>query len=291
MRNIIFTSALLLMSQLSFGQSFVQANDDTGFTYDCDNLSGAEFSWNKYFPFCVTGDGNGDGGWNEEATNELKFSWGQSVAGRVLDFIAFTTPLDLSGASNQKIKFDLKSSFNGNPLPLTYQVFLERGYAGSTVRITDMVNVNVTGSYQTFEIDFSGHIVGGENLSVVDKLVFQYDNCPTHITTNGDLFMRNMSGGSLLLTSGIENSTLVANANLFPNPSNGLTRISAELPSSSDVKITLMDIYGKEVKAIAEGNFTSINESFDVSDVAKGTYFVHYTINGKAAKVQRLVVR
>jgi hypothetical protein len=63
------------------------------------------------------------------------------------------------------------------------------------------------------------------------------------------------------------------------------------LPSMSDVKVSLTDMYGREVKVIAEGNMTAINASFDVSNLAKGVYMVNYQVSGKATKVQKLVVR
>lgn len=290
-KTILSIAAVLMMSSSAFAQGYVQASGNDGFTYNCDEVAPTGLSWGNYFPTCAGVGGNGGGGWDASPVNELKFGWGQSSAGRVYDIMGFSTALNLNAsASIQKITVDLKNTLNGNPLPLTYQVWLERGFNENSVALTDEISINVTGTYQTFVIDFSGHIKSGENLSVVDKLIFKFDNCPTHTTTNGDLFMKNMSGGSLLVT-GLNNSTSVANANLFPNPSTGKTTVSGELKSVADVRITLVDMLGQEVKVIAEERTSTINSTFDVADLKKGIYTVVTNIDGAPAKSQMLVVR
>ncbi len=290
-KTILSIAAVMMMSSSAFAQSYVQASGNDGFTYDCDEVAPTGISWSNYFPTCAGVGGNGGGGWDAAPVNELKFGWGQSAAGRVYDFIAFAVPLNLSAsAAVQTIKVDLKNTLSGNPAPLTYQVWLERGFNENSVAMTDEINLAVTGTYTTFLVDFSTHIKSGEDLSVVDKIVFKYDNCPTHITTNGDFFMKNFVGGSLVVT-GLNNSTSVADANVFPNPSTGQTTVSGELKSVADVKITLVDILGQEVKVIAEERTSTINSTFDVSNLKKGIYTVVTNIDGAPAKSQMLVVR
>ncbi|MDB5272031.1 MAG: hypothetical protein JWO58_398, partial [Chitinophagaceae bacterium] len=86
-------------------------------------------------------------------------------------------------------------------------------------------------------------------------------------------------------------STAIAQANLFPNPTTGMTTISGELNSVSNVKVALVDMLGQEVKVIMQEQTNSINTSFDVSTLKKGIYSVVYTIDGAPAKSQKLVVR
>jgi Secretion system C-terminal sorting domain len=295
MKNIIFTCVcVLLMNQISSAQSFVQANDNTGFTYDCDNQAGAEFAWSFYGPACVGAD-NGGGGTDEAPTDELNIGWGQSSNGQMYLILTLTNALNLSSSANQKLKVTLRS-LNGTTsaaMPVNYTLRMEDA---SNAALLTPIPLAVTGTNQVFDLNLSGSIASGQNLSAVKKIIFHYDGCPsgTVYTAPGNparLVLSNFSAGSLLVSNLLDANGIVSNANLFPNPSNGITQISAELPSSSDVKITLMDVYGQSVKTIAEGNYTAINESFDVSDIAKGIYFVHYTINGKVAKVQRLVVK
>jgi hypothetical protein len=296
MRKIIFTAAfILLMNQLSFGQSFVQAANNTGFVYDCDNKTGAEFGWSYYGPAC-TGPDNGGGGVEEGPVNELQFNWGQGGNGQMYIRLELTNALDLSSSSNQRLKVTLRNlnSSTGLAMPINYTLRMENA---SNTQLLTPIPLAVNGTNQVFNLDLSTNIAVGQNLSAVKVIIFHYDGCPSgtvYSDANGNparLVVGAYSVGSLLTSNLLDANGVVSNTNIFPNPSNGLTQITAELPSASDVNITLMDIYGKEVKSILEGNFTSINESFDVSDVAKGIYFVHYTINGKAAKVQRLVVR
>jgi hypothetical protein len=295
MKNIIFTCAFIALCQCSFGQSFTQAGDNTGFVYDCDNNAGAEFSWTYYFPTCTTGT-NGGGGSDESATDLLSFTWSQSANGQAYIILNLTNALNLSSAANQRIKFTLRSvnATTEAAMPLNYTLRIEDA---SNVQLIDPIALAVTGTDQLFDLDLSTHIASGQSLSAVKKIYFHYDGCPsgtvynTATSNDAKLFLSNYSAGSLLTTSIADSEGLLVGANVYPNPSNGLTNIQVELPSTAEMKIALMDVYGKEVKVIAEGNYTSINESFDVSDIAKGIYFVHYTINGKASKVQRLVVR
>ncbi|MBC7485448.1 MAG: T9SS type A sorting domain-containing protein [Cytophagaceae bacterium] len=289
-KGLLTIAAVLMASATSFGQGYVQASGNTGFTYDCDAVAPTGITWGAYYPVCDYSSENGGGGWDESLVNELKFGWGQSVAGRVYDIMTFTTALNLSATANQKLKIDLKSMFTGNPLPLTYQVWLEKGFGVASTALTTPVNVNLTGTYQTFTIDFSTLIVSGQDLTHIDKFIIKYDNCPSHITTNGELFMKNFSAGSPLVT-GIENSTSVANANLYPNPSNGTTTITGELKSVADVKITLVDMLGQEVKVITEERTSTISSTFDVSTLKKGIYSVVTNIDGAPSKSQMLVVR
>ncbi|MDF2456265.1 MAG: Secretion system C-terminal sorting domain [Cytophagaceae bacterium] len=291
-KTILSIAAVMMMSASASAQSYVQAAGNTGFTYDADELAPTGISWSNYFPVCdFSSAGNGGGGWDAEPVNELKFGWGQSAPGRVYDILTFATPLDLSNTANQKLSMDLKSTFEGNPRPLTYQVWLEKGFNENSTPLTDPIDVAVTGTYQTFVLDFGANIADGQDLTLVDKLVIKYDNCPTHITTNGDLFMKNVSAGSLAVITGLNNSSSVANANLFPNPSTGTTTISGELKSVSDVKITLVDMLGQEVKVISEERTSTINSTFDVSNLKKGIYTVVTNIDGAPAKSQMLVVR
>jgi len=284
-KTLLSIAALFMISASTYAQSYVQAAGNTGFTYDGEEFEPAGLDWDEYYPVCDFSSTSGGGGWDVAGVNEIKFSWGQSVAGRVYDLMIFTTELDLSLPANQNVQFTLRTT-----VPLTYKFIVEKGLGGSSVSLTEPVNLALTTTDQIFNINLADHIVDGQDLSVVKKFVFIADRCPSNTPINGDIIMSKVKVGSPLVT-GLTNSTSVANANLYPNPSTGTTTISGELKSVSDVKITLVDMLGQEVKVISEERTSTINATFDVSTLKKGIYSVVTNIDGAPAKSQMLVVR
>jgi hypothetical protein len=83
----------------------------------------------------------------------------------------------------------------------------------------------------------------------------------------------------------------ISSTKVYPNPVSDMVNVEMELKSSSAVKITLTDLMGKEVMTIANGNMSSLNESFSVANLNKGIYTVNYFINGSAAKAEMLMVK
>jgi len=72
----------------------------------------------------------------------------------------------------------------------------------------------------------------------------------------------------------------------FPNPFNPVTKISFDIPNSSNVNIVIFDLLGREVETLVNGiiepgKFTA---SFDASNYASGIYF--YRIEAKAVNRQ-----
>jgi hypothetical protein len=65
----------------------------------------------------------------------------------------------------------------------------------------------------------------------------------------------------------------------YPNPFNPVTNINFSLPVSSDVRLTVFDMLGREVSVLANGKFEAGNYSIDynASNLTSGIYF--YTIN------------
>ena len=64
----------------------------------------------------------------------------------------------------------------------------------------------------------------------------------------------------------------------YPNPFNPVTYIGFSVPVSSDVKLTVFDMLGREVALLANGKFDAGNYSidFDASNLPSGIYF--YTL-------------
>ena len=60
----------------------------------------------------------------------------------------------------------------------------------------------------------------------------------------------------------------------FPNPFNGSTRISFELNQGSKIKQQVLDITGRVVDVISEGNFSVGKHEIECKDdVSSGIYF------------------
>lgn len=78
----------------------------------------------------------------------------------------------------------------------------------------------------------------------------------------------------------------------YPNPANGITKISAELPQEAKlVKITLRDASGKTVKEMSFKNANIGTNQFDidVSNLPEGLYFYTFDADGQKT-TKRMVV-
>ena len=83
----------------------------------------------------------------------------------------------------------------------------------------------------------------------------------------------------------------ISSSKLYPNPVSDIANIELDLISSSDVKVTLSDLMGREVMIVANGRMSSLSQSFSVASLNRGIYTVNYFINGSAAKSQLLMVK
>ena len=74
-----------------------------------------------------------------------------------------------------------------------------------------------------------------------------------------------------------------------PNPTSDFVRFNMLLQEAQTVQLTLFDISGKVI-ATKESIFSNqINESFEVSDLARGTYFLQVKINERVASEKIIV--
>ncbi len=80
--------------------------------------------------------------------------------------------------------------------------------------------------------------------------------------------------------------------NAYPNPFNGMTRISFQLAEASPVKIVIADLAGRKVATVAEGEFVfgSHDLAWNAKGVPSGEYFIKLQAgNLSASKSIRLV--
>jgi len=70
--------------------------------------------------------------------------------------------------------------------------------------------------------------------------------------------------------------------NIYPNPFNEFLIVELELQEVAELKIDLTDMLGRKIalKSATEqsGNF---QESFDLSNISSGVYFIELTIEGE----------
>ncbi|MGD2036113.1 MAG: plastocyanin/azurin family copper-binding protein [Bacteroidales bacterium] len=78
--------------------------------------------------------------------------------------------------------------------------------------------------------------------------------------------------------------------NAFPNPVSDRLLVEFNVQQPTQVKIELVDITGQTVRGLITKNYTAgvHNESFDLSNLAPGTYFIHYE-TGTGSKVKSIL--
>ena len=75
---------------------------------------------------------------------------------------------------------------------------------------------------------------------------------------------------------------------IAPNPTQGATRIEFNLPREADVRVTIVDLQGREVATVinremdAGRHEVSWNAQTTRGPAAMGVYFVHFEAGGKS---------
>ncbi|MDP2360974.1 MAG: lamin tail domain-containing protein [bacterium] len=79
----------------------------------------------------------------------------------------------------------------------------------------------------------------------------------------------------------------------WPNPFNPSTRVSFVLPETGDVRLSLMDMLGREVRLLADGRLgPGLHEmGLDMDGQPAGPYFVHLRAGDQSAVSKILLVR
>jgi subtilisin-like proprotein convertase family protein len=104
------------------------------------------------------------------------------------------------------------------------------------------------------------------------------------IRFNGDV----NSGVELIAGNIPENFELFQN---YPNPFNPVTTIKFDIPDNSNVKLSVFDMLGREVKVLLNENKVagSYSVDFDAAELSSGTYFYKITA-GKYSDIKKMVV-
>ncbi len=87
-----------------------------------------------------------------------------------------------------------------------------------------------------------------------------------------------------LVTLGIDNSSKIENVNIYPNPSNGIFSVET---SNEITSLEITDVFGKIIyKSLIEKPQSEI----DLSDKAKGIYFVRFLQDKKIISTNKLII-
>lgn len=91
--------------------------------------------------------------------------------------------------------------------------------------------------------------------------------------------------------TGVEELTTWLGVNVFPNPSNGITRISLNTPETGNLLLNLMDITGRQVAVIHNGRINSGEQTFmvDVNSFSAGIYFLQINFNDRKSAMKLMV--
>jgi hypothetical protein len=86
---------------------------------------------------------------------------------------------------------------------------------------------------------------------------------------------------------GIEETEIISDINIYPNPSNGLVNVKFTLSNASDVVISVNNILGDEIAKIEKQNVSSVDIPIDLVDQSSGIYFVKI-LSGKQIITQKV---
>ncbi len=91
--------------------------------------------------------------------------------------------------------------------------------------------------------------------------------------------------------TGIEELNTLLGVQVFPNPSNGLTRISLNAPENGKLSLKLIDLLGREVASIYNGSVNAGEQVYnvDVNTIDAGIYFMQINYNGKTSATKLIV--
>lgn len=225
--------------------------------------------------------------------------WGANNTANAAEFFNATHYFDINGA--QTFTQHLWNQCNPNPDNCTgQQGTWQYGRAGwcpgaiSPPHIYDFTQYIGT----TFDLDYRFHpnyqdnchpnnpnCVSGQTCSDCNDGYNPIYYVDTHIINQSN---NPMVYGNILGVNTIDNIQ-VYDISVFPNPSNGIFHIKTKYPESIS-RLTINTVDGKSVKAYYFNSVAELNNySFDVSNLAKGVYFINLE-NSYGTGVKRIIL-
>ena len=160
-----------------------------------------------------------------------------------------------------------------NPLELDYIVA-----PGGTSTTFD-VTLNVTGGTAPYSYDWDD---GSNSVINVGVSVGTYNVLVTDDRGCQETFEIVVDG-----VTSVGNLEIIESFNIFPNPTSGLIQVNAELSRSTELEINVYNVLGQEIIR-SQTNGRQINESFDLSQEAAGTYYIKLG-NEQGAVVEKII--
>jgi hypothetical protein len=203
-----------------------------------------------------------------------------------LDFLGVGGDLD-GGSATIRTKDGGESwqysylGIRGETLSLTFRTPYE-GYATQGFPCTYMATYDTGRTWQSFRT--SDTTVALYDITFTDSLHGFMTGA------NGSIFRYNPSIVAALERHGQLPTAVTLHQN-YPNPFNPVTRITYDIPVSSNVTLRVYDILGREVKTLVNGSSPagSYSIQFDGSDLASGVYF--YQLETTAQNARTIIHR
>ncbi len=151
------------------------------------------------------------------------------------------------------------------------------------------VRYNITSGSQTAASRYS---MSGTTNDIANDVEVSPDNSKIIVTGYSELIIEGHAGSSYMSTvSDVIKSELTTNTNTpsgfslyqnYPNPFNPSTNIKFDLPSSSNVKLTIYDMLGKTVDVLVNQNLQagSYNINYSNTSLSSGIYFYELRAGG-----------
>ncbi len=91
--------------------------------------------------------------------------------------------------------------------------------------------------------------------------------------------------------TGVEELNNLLGVQVFPNPSNGLTRISLNTPENGKLSLNLIDVLGRNVADVYNGSVNAGEQVYnvDVNSIDAGIYFLQINYNERTSAVKLIV--
>jgi len=210
----------------------------------------------------------------------------------------------LAGAPLPMIGLNLNALAGPQQAPVTWNVNLNKHIAsGEFIPGTDVVAVNGlapswSSSATMTDPDGDGiYSVTVEGLTINTLLKYKYSINGTQEANPATYRQYTVRYWNIIdsgyynsgITTGIEDNSLVASFQVYPNPSQGAFTVAITNKVACDMVITLTDIQGHSVYQNVVKNSLSHQEVID-NQLAKGLYFLTIN-NGQEVKIQKVVIQ
>jgi len=208
------------------------------------------------------------------------------------------SPILVNALSNNNLVY-VRARSTVDQLPLRMDIEDKEGYVTSQASLTNTLSTEFT----TYTYDFTGNYIDGGyggtpcaagpcDVDGERVKALQFFIKPGEGLFDGTLDIDWISFGQALVDN-VVNSSVIEEAKIYPNPSNGSFIVSLELNSAIDnVDIAIYDLAGQRVhiqsNSVAGQSFST---EVILDDLLSGAYFLTGSANGKVLFNQKLMIK